>query len=477
MKKLTIIELNSSIDVPIETKEIEIIKTTSKDIRNAILSSTGKYICFICNDDRVSDNYFDLIYEKTNEKFDCCYINNEVNIGIKRENKRNNSEEYLSTIKPYYLEYIWQFVFRTSILKKILDFEYNYEFDEKIDKIIKKSTAIQEIIYFHNGNNTEWTIEGVPYVDYKNKEYYKNIIYLRDSCGIFSGIITWIMNIGRCFGKEYDITLLYDDIFPETEKYFKKYIKTVRREKDTNYVCERFIDTYLDYDFPRNIFYEEESSTFIHGIMGDEDLAPDIYDRYIAVSDTCRKTVTLGFETNKKPEYIHNPIKIEDNMVKPHLRLVSTQRSENIKGLDRLEKFAQILDEENIPYTWNVFTDVNEGTNKGGFIYRNGVFNPLSYVQDSDYLVILSDIESFCYSVAEALSLNTKVVVTPLEVFSELGVKNKKNGYIIPFEYFEDNNKEKLRKKVIEIYKNKDKIIKDELAPLNFYKFSELLKK
>ena len=107
MKKLTIIELNSSIDVPIENKEIEVIKTTSKDLRNAILSSSGKYICFICNDDRVSDNYFDVIYEKTNEKFDCCYINNEVNIGIKRENKRNNSEEYLSTVKPYYLEYIW----------------------------------------------------------------------------------------------------------------------------------------------------------------------------------------------------------------------------------------------------------------------------------------------------------------------------------------------------------------------------------
>ena len=338
----------------------------------------------------------------------------------------------------------------------------------------KPWNAIEEIIYFHNGNNTEFTLEGVPYVDYKNIEHYKNILYLRDSAGTFSGLITWIMNIGRCFGKDYDITLLYDDIFPETEEKFRKYIRTVRREKFTNYVCERFVDTYLDYDFPRNIFYNEESSTFVHGIMGDENLEPDLYDRYIAVSDTCRKTVTFGFETDKKPEYIHNPIKIDDNMVRPHLKLVSTQRSENIKGLDRLVKVAKILDEENIPYTWNVFTDVNEGTNKGGFIYRNCVFNPLSYVQDSDYLVLLSDTESFCYSVAEALSLNTKVVVTPLDVFNELGVKDRKNGYVIPFEYFEDNNKEKLREKVVEIYQNKEKIINDELAPLNFNKFGEL---
>ena len=217
----------------------------------------------------------------------------------------------------YYLEYIWQYLFKTSVLKKIIDFEYNYEFDEKIDKIIKKSTAITEVIYFHDGkNNFDFTLEGIPYVDYKLVEYYKNILYVRDSAGTFSGIITWIMNIGRCFGKDYEITLLYDDIFPNMEQLFRKYIRTVRREKFTNYICDRFVDTYLDYDYPRNIFYNEESSTFVHGIMGDEDLEPDLYDRYIAVSDTCRKTVTLGFETDKVPEYIHNPIEIQYDMVK-----------------------------------------------------------------------------------------------------------------------------------------------------------------
>ena len=147
--------------------------------------------------------------------------------------------------------------------------------------------------------------------------------------------------------------------------------------------------------------------------------------------------------------------------------------------MDRLEKIASILDEEDIPYTWNVFSDADDktGTNHSGFIYRDSVINPLSYVKDSDYLVMLSDTESFCYSVLESLMLNTKVVVTPLPVFEEIGVVEGENGIVIPFEYFEKENKELLREKVIELYNNKNKKIKYEPVKLNFNRYRELFKK
>ena len=128
---------------------------------------------------------------------------------------------------------------------------------------------------------------------------------------------------------------------------------------------------------------------------------------------------------------------------------------------------ARLLDELDIPYTWNLFTDVNENTNKGGLIIRNRVPNPLPYIEDADYFVLLSESEAMPYSVLEALSLNTKVIVTPLEAFFELGVKDGVNGIVIPHEYFDDGNEEKLKKVLLKAYKEKDKEIK--------FKFNEKL--
>ena len=45
----------------------------------------------------------------------------------------------------------------------------------------------------------------------------------------------------------------------------------------------------------------------------------------------------------------------------------------------------------------------------------------------------LSDAEGFCYSVVEALSVGTPVIVTDCPVFKEIGV-NKSNGFILDFE-------------------------------------------
>ena len=80
-------------------------------------------------------------------------------------------------------------------------------------------------------------------------------------------------------------------------------------------------------------------------------------------------------------------------------------------------------------------------------------------MKDADYFVLLSDSEALPYCVVEALSLNTKVIVTPLEAFEELGVVDKENGYVVPFDYFKEENKDKLIELVQTIYKNKDKEI------------------
>ena len=51
----------------------------------------------------------------------------------------------------------------------------------------------------------------------------------------------------------------------------------------------------------------------------------------------------------------------------------------------------------------------------------------------ADYLVQLSDCESYCYSVVEALSYGVPVITTPLPVLKELGV-NETNSITLAFD-------------------------------------------
>ena len=307
----------------------------------------------------------------------------------------------------------------------------------------------------------------MQYSDVKRNEYYKNIIYLGDSVnGTFNGYISWIKNLGRCFSNKYDITILYDHITPKTYSAFTKYFKCIERNNNINYVCDSLSVTYSTYFYPKNIFTLDKNYMFIHGNMSDYPNSrvfhDDIYSEYIAVSKVAAEKA-VGYFPTSKIGHIINPFKLEKELAKPHITLTSAFRYSDVKRPDRIVKIAKIFDELNIPYTWNVFTDQHENTNESGLIYRNRVENPIPYVQDSDYFVLLSDSEAMPYCVLEALAVNTKLILTPLDAYKELDIRNGDNAYIIPFDYFEDRNKDKLVKIVKKIYEEKDKKVKNKI--------------
>ena len=129
-------------------------------------------------------------------------------------------------------------------------------------------------------------------------------------------------------------------------------------------------------------------------------------------------------------------------------------------------------------YTWNVFIDKKPYENEvyGGVVYRNSVINPLPFINDADYYVQLSDSEACCYSVMEAISLNTKLIVTPVKSHEELKVREA-GGTIIPFEFFEEENKDLLRPIVLELYKNINNPAINTLDESIYQKYNDLLKK
>ena len=90
------------------------------------------------------------------------------------------------------------------------------------------------------------------------------------------------------------------------------------------------------------------------------------------------------------------------------------------------------LEEAKIPYIWTIFTNDRQEIKNGHIAYMKPQLDITSYIADADYLVQLSENgEAYGYSVAESLTLGTPVIVTPVEAFLEIGVKDGENGFVL----------------------------------------------
>ena len=458
MNDLTLVVLGNNMifngNVPFDIKLFD-----GGDLFELIKSVNTKYILFVRENDSLSDKYFSYVLDKIKNDFDCCFIN----YSFKNNNNIKIPTDYKELKKsiPLYGSYIWSFIFKVEKLIKVFDSKNEEDFNNIVKDNFTNTDCINSIVYYHDRDNRNRVVDNAfCYVEVKEEIHYNNIIYMGLGCkGTFNGYISWARNIGKFFGNTYDITLLYDDIGDAIYKEFSAYYNCVKLNSKINYICDRLLTTYTTYFYPRNILCIDKSYLFIHGNVNDYENAchyyDDIYTNYVAVSKIASKKA-VGYYPINDIEYLYNPFVLDKKLVKPHLRLVSAMRSSQIKRPERIVKLASILDELEIPYTWNVFSDKNENTNINGLIYRKRTLNPLPYVQDSDYFVLLSDSEALPYSVVEALSLKTKVVVTPLETYDELGVVDGVNAVVIPFEYFDDENKDKLIDIVKRIYYEKD---------------------
>lgn len=482
MNKLSIVILGG--DEVIEedellSKYIDVINYSGDDLGALIDSLTSKYVAFIKKGDSISKEYLILLFDKINEEFDCCFINYKNMYAYINEPKVLKNEGELALNKPYYGSYIWNYIFNVDKLKKIIRFSDEKEFNENVDLEFKNVRVIREVIYNYYPNEKA-VLSDFCYKDIRDTECYKNVIYVGNGCnGTFNGYISWINNIGRCFGKKYEITVLYDEMPDITLSSFKKYFNCVKYDKKIDYICERLLVTYSTYYYKANIYTLEENYLFIHGNMSDYEntrrYSDDIYSKYIAVSKVAAEKA-VGYFPTDDIKWVLNPFKLDKGMVKKHLSLVSAQRHCDIKRPERIEILAGVFDQLDIPYTWNVFSDKFENTNKNGIVYRRRVQNPLPYIVDADYFVLLSDSEALSYAALEALSVNTKVIVTPLECFDELNVVDGDNGIVIPFEYFEEENRDKLVEVVKRIYEEKDKEFEYEYDESYYNGYNDIFK-
>ena len=258
----------------------------------------------------------------------------------------------------------------------------------------------------------------------------KNVIYF-PSVNAVGGIETFCYEMGLKYGKEYDITFLFRDGDPAMLAKIAETCRVIRYRPGDEIECDVFIFGW-GYDILDHVHAKEYIQTF-HADYINRHLNPcddkRITKRFGVAENTTKGIVEhygLDMQTMYNPYTVKKPRKV--------LKLVSATRLTAEKGFDRMVNLAARLDDAGIPFHWLVFTDKpREFPNKSVTVLpaRLGV---LDFIADADYLVQLSDTEGYSYSIVEALSVGTPVIVTDIPVAAEQGVVNGKTGFILPFD-------------------------------------------
>lgn len=245
------------------------------------------------------------------------------------------------------------------------------------------------------------------------------------------GIETFLYTIAKKYGADHDIVIVYKECDPNQLARLQPLVRTVKF-KGQRIQCEKAF-----FNYNADIIGSVDAQEYYMCIHGDYKalnirplpMYPQITE-YIGVSQHVCDTF---FEVSGKPvKLMYNPIEIP----KPRkvLHLISATRLSKEKGKNRIITLANTLDQYRIPYIWTIYTtDVNAIPNEN-IIYRNPRLDIIDYIADADYLVQLSDTEGYSYSVLEALSVGTPVIVTDIPVLKEMGVVDGKNGFILPFD-------------------------------------------
>lgn len=278
----------------------------------------------------------------------------------------------------------------------------------------------------------------------------KNIFYFRHINKI-GGIESFFYYLAKKY-KDYDITIYYEtgDIYQI--KRLSKFVR-VKQYNGEHIKCDKAF-----FNFNLDIIDNVEAKEYIqiaHGDYKAMGIKPNTHNKitkYLGVSNQVCKTYEeiTGNETS----LVYNPIKID----KPDrvLNLISATRLTAEKGKKRIIKFAKLLEENNIPYIWTIFTDDTNAINNPNIIYMKPRLDIINYIANADYLVQLSDNEGYCYSVVESLSVGTPVIVTDIPVFKEIGVKNGQNGFIVDFDLSNVNIKDIYQKSLKFKYEPKE---------------------
>lgn len=290
-----------------------------------------------------------------------------------------------------------------------------------------------------NENNYFCNYAALPWHDEKGPRI---IIYNYDLYKI-GGTETFLFNLCKYY-KDKNIIVMYKSGKPEYVELLHQYCEVVRDDGKTKYACDVLI---MGNYFSSEIYPRVEAKwkyQMIHAdYTGMKEAGWPIefkkpYDvKPICVSDVAAAGLKREFGYDSLVNYNILDKKMGED--KP-LIFISLTRATREKGIHRIITLAKLFRQLNKPFMWLLCGTVAEQSdneivkeikNIPEILLIPPSHNNKSLISAADYLVQLSDTESFCYSAYEALIMGKPVIITDFPEAKNI-VAQGKNGYIIP---------------------------------------------
>ncbi len=243
------------------------------------------------------------------------------------------------------------------------------------------------------------------------------------------GVETFIYTFCKEMCELYDIIVVYSEHMDAMQIARLAEFVQVMRNPNKVIVCDTLISNRITDDVPQNIKYKRKIQMCHTCQMKENYQIKKGWDDIVFVSQ-----VAADSFKDQAPEYkvIHNLTSTE----KPRktLLLISAQRMTYEKGEQRIIDLAETFTRNNIPFLWTVFTKSKLSKHVPGVVVADPTLYAKDFFKRADYVVGLSDIEAYGYTLVEAMQSGVPVLTTPIGVLDEIGFKDGVNGYIVPFD-------------------------------------------
>lgn len=278
--------------------------------------------------------------------------------------------------------------------------------------------------------------------------------------------------------KENEIHIVYTETRILDERVIKILSKNAKVYQLTEPIeCDICVwcRIYFDYYNIKNLIRAKKYISWVHSkprelencLLDNQDFVNDSSE-FVCVSETVKNELNISKEgiviynsVDKNIKNLANEFEI--NRDTNILNLVVVSRLSKDKGFYRLYEFVKELHEKGVAFKLQIVGNgrkFEEEIRNMFKIFEAVEFvgykqNPYPYIKNADYLLQLSDYESFCLSVTEAKILGTPCIVTNYPSSTEQ-VTDKVNGIILPlenktyYEYLDDivSNKSRYKKEL-----------------------------
>ena len=284
---------------------------------------------------------------------------------------------------------------------------------------------------------------------------YSNIFYFKIISKI-GGTEQFLYEIAKKY-HQYDITIFYDEADLKQLQRLRKYVRCIKRQKGEIVKCKKAF-----FNFNADMIDEIEADEYwfvSHAIYQELGYIPPIgkeqFNRYLGVSKYSARMLNECAEKIYKKHIdtipCYNPLTLEPK--EKVINIVSAGRLEDkTKGGKRTIELIRALDryceKTNRHYIWHIFTNPTHlEVQSPNICIMQPRVDVRPYIQNADYVAQLSnDMETYCYTINEALGYGVPVISTPLSVYEELPVDD---NMIIKME-FDGSNVDDVARQIFE---------------------------